>query len=88
MMYDSGDDYLGQRAARAHAFALNGIVPSPAPRSFAYPGTYMQSAPHNLGFPGKYMWHFCVFSVLCIQNKIFKTKVHTHENQKAVITLQ
>ncbi|XP_038059551.1 T-box transcription factor TBX2-like isoform X2 [Patiria miniata] len=51
MMYEGSEDYISQRA-RAHAFALNSIVPPP-PRSFPYPGLSMQPPNHNaLPFSG------------------------------------
>ncbi|XP_033628256.1 T-box transcription factor TBX2b-like isoform X1 [Asterias rubens] len=51
MMYEGSEDYISQRA-RAHAFALNSIVPPP-PRSFPYPGLPMQPPNHNaLSFSG------------------------------------
>ncbi|XP_071501911.1 uncharacterized protein [Diadema antillarum] len=62
-MYDGGDDYLSHHRARAHAFALNSIVP-PAPRSFPYPSLPMQAANHNsLGFSDRSS-HFGDFTPL------------------------
>ncbi|XP_054768674.1 T-box transcription factor TBX22-like [Lytechinus pictus] len=63
MMYDGSEEYLNHHRARAHAFALNSIVP-PAPRSFSYPGLPMQSSNHNsLGFSDRSS-HFGDFTPL------------------------